>query len=315
VDGSHRQWAQVLDAHAYAVLARQLPASSLWSLMLDVMQQRASQRTAARVMEQWQSDRFVAPASIDQRTLLAVDGHLLAAAAQFEGIELSPLAPLGVCTTVGPTSQNKIVSTLRGTEVVSDPTNVLALECARRLRADPDRPVRLATSHRCVRAQPYPNEPGFAAHFRLFCLATAGREQKDHAFLVAALSEQINTMIRALDRLEQHGYAFPGRAVTVLATPERDAVADRIAAGLTGTPVARRPLEHAYYDRLRFQITIRTGQGQQTPLVDGGAFDWVGKLASNNRLVFVATGVGTQLIPFLCRDQSIQPPPTTTSRS
>jgi hypothetical protein len=62
-------------------------------------------------------------------------------------------------------SQNKIVSTIRGTEVVSDPTNVLALECAKRLQAEPGAHVRLTTSHRCVRAQPFPKLPGFAAHF------------------------------------------------------------------------------------------------------------------------------------------------------
>ena len=310
-----RPWTASLDPHAYAALARDLPASVLWSLLLDVMQQRASQRTPGAVMEQWQRDRFVQPAYVDQRTLLAVDAHLLAAAAPFEAIELSPLAPLGACAGVGPTSQNKIVSTARGTEVVSDPTNVLALECARRLRGEPDRPVRLATSHRCVRAQAVPNRPGFAAHFRIFCLATAGREQKDHAFLVAALSEQIDTALAALDRLEQHGYAFPGRSVTILATRERETLADRIAASIGGTPVVRRPLEHAYYDGLRFQINAGDAQGQEIPLIDGGAFDWVAKLASNDRLVFVATGIGTQLIPFLWRDQSIQPPPTTTSSS
>src|SRR4029434_1523291 len=99
---------------------------------------------------------FVQPAIVDQRSLIEVDGHLLGAAPAFESIELSPVAPLGVCTIMGHASQNKVLSALRGTEVVSDPTNVLALECARRLRRDRATIVRLATSHRCVRAPGLP---------------------------------------------------------------------------------------------------------------------------------------------------------------
>jgi hypothetical protein len=251
------------------------------------------------LMEQWTRDGFTAPAYVDQRTLVALDAHLLEAANGFEAVELSPLAPLGSCSAVGLASQNKIVSALRGTEVVSDPTNVLALECARRLRADPSQVVRLATCHRCVRAQEVPKQPGFAPHFRIFCLATAGRERQDHAFVVAALSEHIATMSLALDRLEQHGYAFPDRSITVLATPERGASGDRIAAAVPGA--VRERLDHRYYGGLRFQISARSTLGTPVPLIDGGAFDWVGKLAANQRLVFVASGMGAQLAAHLYR--------------
>jgi hypothetical protein len=37
------------------------------------------------------------------------------------------------------------------------------------------------------------------------------------------------------------------------------------------------------------------------PLVDGGAFDWVAKLGSNRRAVYVASGAGAQLIALLFR--------------
>ena len=40
-------------------------------------------------------DRFVQLSYIDQRTLVELDSHLLAAARNFEALELSPLAPLG----------------------------------------------------------------------------------------------------------------------------------------------------------------------------------------------------------------------------
>src|ERR1700748_1514681 len=139
-----REWARaVIDDSAYAALAKDLPASQLWSLLLDVAERRAAGRSPSSVQQQWQRDRFVCPAYIDQRTLNELDGHLLRAAADYEALELSPLAPLGSCSAVALVSQNKIVSTIRGTEVVSDPTNLLALESARRLRADPAPTVRV----------------------------------------------------------------------------------------------------------------------------------------------------------------------------
>src|SRR6185436_7864770 len=114
--------------------------------------------------------------SVDLRTSLALDSHLLAAAAEFEALELSPVAPLGACSTIAITHQNRVLSALRMTEVVSDPTNVLALECARRMRAGHELPIHLVTSQRVVRAQPVPKLPGYAPHFRMFVLASGGRE-------------------------------------------------------------------------------------------------------------------------------------------
>lgn len=291
-----RSWKTAkIDEAAHAALSEGLPASEVWSLLLDVLARRAGQRSPADLARQWERDRFVQPSYVDQRTMIAVDGHLLAAAAGFEAIELSPLAPLGACSVVGLASQNKTVSALRGTEVVSDPTNVLALECARRLREDASRVVRFATCHRCVRAQEIPKRPGHAAHFRLFCLATAGRERKDHAFVVEALVEQIATHLAALDRLERHGYAFPDRRVKVLSTAARAPLAERIAAAIGDAPVVRETFDHPYYDGLRFMINARGAQGEDIFLIDGGAFDWLPKLTSNRRLVFVASGMGSQL--------------------
>jgi hypothetical protein len=242
----------------------------------------------------WATDAIV-----DQRSLVEVDRHLLAAAAAFASVELSPVAPLGVCASMGHASQNKVLSALRGTEVVSDPTNVLALECAERLRSAPDTPVHFATSQRVIRAQAVPNKPGFAAHFRIFCLASAGRETKDHGFAVATLTRHITTMQRVLDRLEQHGYRFGARRVDVLATAEKSAIADRIAAAVGGE---RKLLEHPYYNGgVRYMFWVTHESGEQVPLIDGGLFDWVAKLTSNQRAVYVTTGMGAQLAAYAFR--------------
>jgi hypothetical protein len=286
---------------AYAALARGMPASEVWSLLLSVMRERAAGRTAGELTQQWQRDRFVQLSYIDQRTLVELDSLLLAAAHEFEAVELSPLAPLGSTSSVALTTQNRVVSTVRGTEIVSDPTNVLALESARRLREDQARIVRLCTSHRCVRAQEVPKVPGFAAHFRMFCMTTAGHERKDQAFVTDALTHHIRTHLLGLDRLERHGYRFPHRRVRLLCTAEREPLARRIAAAIEGVPVGMERLEQRYYDGLRFMIGAHNRDGQEIPLIDGGAFDWLHKLAANRKLVFVASAIGSQLAAYAYR--------------
>ena len=299
-----RSWAREgLPAEAWEALASGLPSSKLWSVLLGVLEARAKSRTAAGLNEQWRQDRFVQPCYVDQRSLHEVEGHLLAASRVFEAVELSPLAPLGVCSSVALTSQNKIVSTARGTEVVSDPTNVLALECARRLKEDSGLHVRLASSHRCVRAQAIPRQPGFAAHFRMFCLVSAGHERENREFLCEALAEHINTHLAALERLGRHGYLTQGPRVRLLATAGNLQLAERVATSVYG-PVYHQVLEHPYYDGIRFMIDVKMGQDGEIPLIDGGAFDWLRRLCSNNKLAFVASGMGSQLIAYLLR-----PPP------
>jgi len=290
----------LLDPAALQALDAGLAPSALWSLLLRVADRRAAARSPTELMRQWQRDRFVAPSGVDQRRFHAIDTVLFDAAAAFDAIELSPLAPLAACHAVAPGSQRRIVTTMRGNEVVSDPTNVLALECARRLAETPTRELRLATSQRCVRAQPVPPGAGFAAHFRLFCLATAGHERGDHGLLIDALAEQIAVHLRALDALEAAGFAFGRRVLRVLTSDAASARAERLLSRLrtehTLLAIERAPLASTYYDGLRFTIDAQAPDGTRLPLIDGGAFDWLRRLANHRKLVFVASAIGTQLL-------------------
>ncbi|HEX3765353.1 MAG TPA: hypothetical protein VHW23_41940 [Kofleriaceae bacterium] len=297
-----RRWIEdSVGAEALEQLAAGLAGSELSSVLLEVMQRRAAARTPADVLAQYQRDRFCHPAVIDPRVSLDLDRHLFAAADGFDAIELSPVAPLATCSSVGPTAQNRVLSALRSTEIVADPTNVLALECALRLRAGAAA-VHLATSQRVIRTQPVPKLPGFAQHFRIFVLASGGIEAKDHAFTVDAIERHIRTMLAALDRLEAHGYAFGARRVDLLATPARAALADRIAGSLGGVAVERKPLDHPYYSAgLRYMLWVTAPDGAELPLIDGGAFDWLATLSANRRAAYIASGGGSQLIAFRFR--------------
>jgi hypothetical protein len=300
---SDRGWiVEHVGSSAFDKLATGLAGSQLHSVLLEVMQRRASTRSPTDVLAQYRRDAYCSPAPIDLRASLAVDNHLLAAAEEFEAVELSPVAPLGACSTVAVTDQNRVLSALRMTEVVSDPTNVLALECALRMRACQATPVHLATSQRVIRAQPVPKKPGHSQHFRVFVLASGGRESRDHAFTVDTVVRHVRTMLGALEQLERHGYSFGRRRVDVLATSARKELGDRVAESI-GDLATRKPLEHPYYSGgLRYQIWVTAPGGSELPLVDGGVFDWLAKLASNRRAVYVATGTGAQLIALLFRE-------------
>jgi hypothetical protein len=162
--------------------------------------------------------------------------------------------------------------------------------------------VKLATSHRCVRAQEIPPVPGFAAHFRMFCMTTAGRERGDRALTVEAFVEHMRIHWRALDRLEERGYSFPERRAKLLSTPVCEPLARRIGARVGDFELTHERLTHRYYNNgLRFMISARAQNGQHIPLIDGGAFDWLHKLAANHKLVFVASAIGSQLAAYAYR--------------
>lgn len=301
---TERDWiTQSIGAEAMQQLAAGLSGSQLQSLLLTVLQQRAHKRTASEILAQYQRDGLCQPAAADLRVSLALDQCFLDAMPAFQAIELAPVAPLGACSAVALTDQNRVLSALRSCEVVSDPTNLMALECATRLRARPEEAVHLATSQRVVRAQPFAKQPGFAPHFRLFALASAGREAKDHAFTVDTLTLHIRSMLSALERVAANGYGFGARRVVLLAKPERRALAERVAAALPEIAFSHEPLDHAYYSGgMRYQIWITPlTAAEELPVIDGGVFDWLAKLSSNQRAVFVASGAGTQLLALRFR--------------
>jgi hypothetical protein len=163
-----------------------LAPTDLQSLLLEVHSRQAARQTPARILEQHGTNRFVRIGENDPRKVAALEARAFSLLPEgYVPLELSPLAPLGTCLVLGATSQNRIVSTVRNTEVVSDATNVLALEAAVRRKEGAD-VVKLAASHRLVRAQSFTN-PAHRAHFRLLHLVAAGRGK---VFEKAALEEQ-----------------------------------------------------------------------------------------------------------------------------
>jgi hypothetical protein len=277
-------------------------------LLLELARSQAARRGPRELIRQFQRDGFVAPSALDLRTLQAFDSIALSAARQFEALLLSPVAPLGVCSRLAPTSQDRTLSASRGLEVVSDPTNVLALECARRLARDPRADVRLATVHQVLRAQALPPRTGFSRHFRMFALAEAGPGRAEDGFEVEAIARHAAVLDRIFDASSALGCRVVDRSATIFHDDHRSVAAERVRARLTRdlphVGLSTERFESTYYAGLRVLLGGTSTEGAHVPLADTGAFDWVARLTSNARQRFVASGLGLQLLPILFRPPS-----------
>ena len=187
-----------------ALLAERLSPTDLQSLLLAVNRLRSARIRPADVLTGYAADRFVRPSPVSPVVMLRWDqiafAHLPPG---FEPIALAPVCPLGTSAAVAAIDPNWAVATIRNTEVVSDSTNVLALEAALRrralLRANPKsaQPVHLAASHRLLRGQHYDSPLAFA-HFGAFALCSAGRDRGTLRFELSTLDLHIRFYLETL---------------------------------------------------------------------------------------------------------------------
>jgi GNAT superfamily N-acetyltransferase len=185
-------------------LIESLPASDLWSLMLHATRRRSAGRIPGRLLADRRRDPALSPVPVDGRMLHEVQRLALAAATSFELLTLSPIAPGGVNAVLGGLDQNLSLATVRGSEVLADPTTTLALEAALRRRAGEAAPALCALA-RVLRMQQFGD--GWNQHFGVFALVSAGRVTAGHGFGLAALRSHIGVYLQLLADLRQAGHA------------------------------------------------------------------------------------------------------------
>jgi hypothetical protein len=294
------------------VLSTRLEPTDLQSLLLAVYARRAADQTPSDLLRQFERSRFTRPSSVDPRALAEVDRLAYALASPpIQPLELSPVCPLGSNSVVAPVSQNLAVATIRNTEVVSDSTNVLALECALRRRANVrtaaqarDR-VKLCASHRLLRPQHF-DQPGFFAHFRVFALCTAGRDEGGHRFELESLAEQLTLHLRLMAALAGIGYPLkqPRVAITDLAggidvEALRTAVMDPLAHEFPDAEIGFDPgrtTGRGYYQGLCFKIYARDQRNVEHDLGDGGFTTWTQTFCSDRKERLLISGIGTERV-------------------
>lgn len=283
------------------ILAERLAPTDLQTLLLEVYRRRAAPLPPARLLEQYQTNRFVRPSSVNPLHALEFDRQAFSLAASlFEPIELSPVCPLATTSAFSKVSQDAVVTTIRNTEVVSDPTNCMALECAvrRKVLGRSEERVRLCASHRLVRTQTFSGPASFS-HFRVFAVCTAGRDDGNHCFEFETLREHIGFYVRLLTSI-----GVPSVRLTV--TDFSETVPDLEARILNPLTQAfpevqakidpHRTVGRGYYPSLCFHLYATDARGDEYNLADGGLVEWTQQLLSNKKERLMISGLGSERI-------------------
>jgi hypothetical protein len=298
----------------FELLASRLPATDLQSLLLAVMQRRAASVRPADLLRRYEQDRFVQPGALSPRVLSDVErlAHR-ALPASFELVALSPVTPLGSVAALTEVAQNSVISTTRSSEVVSDATNVLALECSLRRRAlladSPTRHqrVELAAIHRVIRGQVW-SEPGFSQHFSLLGLCTAGRDEGSFRFESETLAAHLRFHIGLLQDAAASGFGLRTIIVRVTPTgPDRQSAVEKLvveplAAEFPDVRIAlddERVRALDYYTSACLAVSIETLDGQEIELADGGFTTWTQQLLGNRKERLMISGIGLERIAGL----------------
>lgn len=289
-----RVWGSVL-ADPRQALEQNLDPSDLNTLLMGLSRMRASAVSPARLLQRWSNDRFVRPSSSDPRKLWQIESRLWATLpAYFDAIDLSPVTPLATCSALAPVDQNRIISTTRGTEVVSDPTNVLALEAAIRRNQNRAQPIHLAACHRVIRAQPFHGE-GLFQHFRLFALVSSARDRGSGSTEADMLISHLRYWIEAITAIAPHASViaeFSPFDSPVLEERFHDTVLVAL------EPLPERVSVRLDPDRQRARSYYGTGairmEVEGAEVGDGGLTDWTAQLMADRKERCLISCVSTE---------------------
>lgn len=276
-----------------------LSGSGLNSFLLELFKKKSIQTEPSDVLRAYRSNRFTQPSLLDLVKFKKEELNWLenGAGSGFQPVLISPLTPFGTCSTVAPVDQNNVVSSIRGAEVVSDATNVLALKIASDIKNGAGKDtIKYCTTHRHVRGQSFSN-PAHSAHFGLYCMATAGKDRgefkfelenfRDHLeFYFKMMSERFNTddMFLAVycDDIEK---CFGGKLLPLV---EKFTAAHNL-------KLKKENKLNNYYDGIQFKFFVKW-ENNLLDVIDGGFVDWTQKLLSNKKQRLLTSAAGIELI-------------------
>lgn len=296
------------------ILSEELSGTELNSLLLEVFNQSASTITAPQLLNLYQLNRFVKPADLPVIELKRTELDLLEFFHRlgFDPIELSPVTSFGSCSVVATADQKKILTALRGTEVLADATNAIALHICdlkqrKLLNYQPADKFRFSTIQRHVRTQEIRGK-GFTPHFKIGCLVTAGYDTGSFTFEKESLSEHIATMQElylAYYKVENVSFRFLCRNGGYsnshdLASQVREYIIHRypqIQIAVLDNPEKG----NEYYQGIQYKIDIQV-KGQTYEIGDGGFVDWTQQLLQNRKERMLSTGIGFEFMYRIMHD-------------
>lgn len=281
-----------------------LPGADFNTLLLEVFNRRAAALPATGLLKQYKQNRFVKPADGNAVALAALQLATLQTLEQahFSAVTLSPVSPLGSCSVFGAVSQEKVMSAVRGTEVMADATNALALHIAEQKQQGAANEMDLCAVQRHVRTQPLPSK-AFTPHFMIACLTSAGADRGNYRFeceslykhavaWAAVLRSVFGIAEMRLRLIAREGYANGNDLLTAVSDFLQERLPGIGIEKITGSPV------NNYYTGLQFKVVIQVKE-QEWEIADGGFTTWTQQLLGNKKERLLISGFGLELLSRL----------------
>lgn len=283
-----------------------LSKSDLNSLLLELYQRQSFTITPSDLLKTYQSNRFSVPAEIDAIKYHSLECELLSEAQQknIENILLSPSATFGSCSTFGCVDQNNVISSARGTETLSDPSNMLAIFVANKIKNNTKcniSPLHYCTTARVVRAQPVSGK-GYYSHFGIFSMVSSGKDVgsyicekeliiKQLDFYKRLFFEKYNLKLSAVLR-KRRGYNDSEGFFT--------RITELIKSELSDVPISF-DLDHKdnnYYKGINFKLYVEK-DSELLEVGDGGFVDWIQSMTGNKKERCLISGIGIDRLLLL----------------
>ncbi|MCL2564658.1 MAG: hypothetical protein FWE24_02460 [Defluviitaleaceae bacterium] len=284
-----------------------LPKSDLNSLMLEVFKEQAKDINPADVLKAFQTNRFSLPSEIDPIDYHICEAELLSLARklEIEAVLLSPSAPLGSCSAFGCVNQNNIISASRGVEILPDPTNMLAIIIAQKLKneeADNHNQLHFCTTARVQRANPIPKAKGFYSHFGIFCIVSTGKDRGSYICENALFVKQLHYYRKLL--IERYNarlsVVLRKRSGYIDSDGFFNKMTELVKIELPDVPISF-DLEHEdnnYYKGINFKLYMEK-ENEKIEIGDGGFVDWISKMTNRKKERCLISGIGLDRLLLL----------------
>jgi hypothetical protein len=292
-----------------------IPNTDLQSLFLGLMDKKSFNTGIKEINSTLENNPFVEMSKVDQSTFVKFDSlayNLLPS--EYRGVELSPLVPFATNKVLAGISQKRVLSTMRNSEVLSDPTTALALYCAKerankikRFSKDSEL-VAMATSQRAVRQDPVKKEE-YSQHFRTFTIGAAGRDVGFEQFEKENLKKHLEFFLSLLEKLNESGDYIINEITVTLSDVEKkqpellSIIKDTVVKELSETfsqiafkfDVNRKS---NYYKNLCYSISAKNKNGELISVAGGGMTDWTEILVESKKEKLLVGSIGSET---LCR--------------
>lgn len=280
-----------------------LSKSDLNTLLLEVYKLQAEKLTSIGLLKAYQSNRFAVPSEVDPISYHQMEAELLRIAEDMgiSGILLSPSALFGSCSVFGCVDQNNVISAARGTETLSDPTNMLAVIISDKLKNGiiaKTQTVHYCTTARVVRAQAFSDKLSFP-HFGLFCMVSFGKDGGSYSCEKELFVKQLAYYKKLFN--EKYGASLSVMLRKRSGYTDDDGFFLRMVE-LVRSELPEVPLsfdsEHKgnnYYKGINFKLYMEK-ENETIEIGDGGFVDWIAKMTGNKKARCLISGLGMDRI-------------------